>query len=73
MSIYVALLLAVVFFIELLVVFYIGLKLGKRLEKREAPIPLNDDKQRQLEQYDKGFKAIFSYDVEKALQPKKVT
>jgi hypothetical protein len=63
-------LLAVFFFIALVFSFYVGYKQGKKVS---APIPLNDEKKRQLEQYDKGFKEIFSYDVEKALQPKKVT
>jgi hypothetical protein len=70
MEFFFGLLTAVVFFIALIAVYYVGYKQGK---KTSAPIPLTDDKQRQMEQFDKGFKAIFSYDVEKALQPKKVT
>jgi hypothetical protein len=70
MEFFLGLLTAVVFFIALIAIYYVGYKQGKKVS---APTPLNDEKKRQLEQYDKGFKEIFSYDVEKALQPKKVT
>jgi hypothetical protein len=69
MEFFFGLLTAVVFFIALLFSFYIGYKQGK---KAIAPTPIDNEKQRQAEQYNKGFKALFSYDVEKALQPKKV-
>lgn len=64
------LLTAVVFFIALISFYYIGYKQGKKVS---APIPLDDEKQRQIERFNKDFKALFNYDVEKALQRKKVT
>jgi virulence-associated protein VapD len=63
-------LLAVFFFCTVIGSFYSGYKQGKKVS---APIPLDDEKKRQMERFDKGFKEIFSYDVEKALQKKKVT
>jgi hypothetical protein len=62
------LLTAVVFFIALLSTFYLGYKQGK---KGTAPIPLNKEKQREIERFDKDFKALFNYDVETALKGKK--
>jgi hypothetical protein len=70
MEYFLGLLTAVVFFIVTFFFFYMGYKQGK---KASAPIPLDKEKKRQMEQFDKGFKEIFSYDVEKALQKKKVT
>jgi hypothetical protein len=64
------LLTAVVFFIALIGAYLLGLRHKK---KEIAPIPLDEEKQRQLEVWDKGFREIFSYDVAKALQKKKVT
>jgi hypothetical protein len=70
MEYFLGLLTAVVFFIALVGIYYIGFKHGK---KTSAPLPIDNEKQRQLEAYDKGFREIFSYDVAKALQKKKVT
>jgi hypothetical protein len=70
MEFFLGLLTAVVFFIGLLAVYHAGYKRGKQTS---APIPLDEEKQRQLEAFDKGFREIFSYDVAKALQKKKVT
>jgi hypothetical protein len=70
MEFFLGLLTAVVFFIGLLAVYQVGYKQGK---KTSVPIPLDEEKQRQLEAFDKGFREIFTYDVTKALQKKKVT
>jgi hypothetical protein len=70
MEYFLGLLTAVVFFVVTFFFFYMGYKQGK---KTSVPIPLDKEKKRQMEQFDKGFKEIFSYDVEKALQKKKVT
>jgi hypothetical protein len=64
------LLTAVVFFIALLSFYYVGYKRGKRVS---APVPIDKEKQRDIEQFNKEFKAIINYDVAKALQRKKVT
>jgi hypothetical protein len=63
-------LLAVFFFIAFLFSFYVGYKQGKKVS---APIPLDKEKKRQIEQFDKEFKALFNYDVSKAVERKKVT
>lgn len=64
------LLTAVVFFIALITFYYIGYKQGKKVS---APLPLDEEKQREIDRFNKGFKELFNYDVEKALQRKKVT
>ena len=63
------LLTAVVFFIALLGAFYTGYKKGKRTP---TPTPIQEEDKRKLEQFNKGFKEMFAYDVDKALQRKKV-
>ena len=60
----------VVFFAVLGAVLYIGYRLGK---KKPQANEVDEEEQRQMKQFDKYFKDIFSYDVEKALQRKKVT
>jgi hypothetical protein len=64
------LLTAVVFFIVLLLIFYLGYRYGKRTS---PPLPVSDEKKREMERFDKHFKALFNYDVSTALQRKKVT
>jgi hypothetical protein len=64
------LLTAVVFFIVLLAVFYVGYKRGRR-PRASTPIPAEEKKE--MEKYNKHFKAMFAYDVDKAIQRKKVT
>jgi hypothetical protein len=64
------LLTAVVFFIALLAFFYMGYKHGK---KAHVPIPLPDAEKHKMEKFNQHFKDLFSYDVDTALQRKKVT
>jgi hypothetical protein len=64
------LLTSAVFFLCLLFFFY----LGTRYAKQKPPDKEVDvGKKREIEQFNKEFKALFNYDVEKALQRKKVT
>lgn len=70
MEFFLGLLVGVVFFIALIGAYLLGVKHSK---KESAPIPFDEEKKRQLEAYNKGFQEIFSYDVAKALQKKKVT
>jgi choline-glycine betaine transporter len=64
------LLTAVVFFIVLLAVFYVGYKRGKQTHV-STPIPTEEKKK--MEKFNKHFQALFTYDVDTALQKKKVT
>jgi hypothetical protein len=63
------LLTAVVFFIALLSFYYIGHKQGT---KRTAKPP-DDEEVRKAKNLRKGFMNMMEYDVDKALQRKKVT
>jgi hypothetical protein len=63
------LLTAVVFFIALLSFYYIGYKQGT---KRTAKPP-DDEEVRKAKNLRKGFMNMMEYDVDKALQRKKVT
>jgi hypothetical protein len=63
------LLTAVVFFISLLSFYYIGYKQGG---KRTANPP-DDEEVRKAKNLRKGFMNMMEYDVDKALQRKKVT
>jgi hypothetical protein len=63
-------LVTVCFFIALFSFYYVGYWQGKRVT---APTPINKEKQSEIEQFNKGFKAIMNYDVDTALQRKKVT
>jgi hypothetical protein len=69
MEFFYGLLTAVVFFIALLSFFYLGYKQGK---KGSAPLPIDNEKQSEIERFNRDFKALFNYDVETALQRKKV-
>jgi cbb3-type cytochrome oxidase subunit 3 len=55
---------------------YTAFKFGQKQTKAPSKVnTLTEDEERQKEQikrYNEGFKELFSYDVEKALQPKKV-
>lgn len=67
------LLTAVVFFICLFIAFKIGQKQTKTI-KKDNPLTEEDQRQREkIKQFDQHFKSLFAYDVEKALQRKKVT
>jgi hypothetical protein len=63
------LLTAVVFFIALLSFYYIGYRQGT---KRTAKPP-DDEEVRKAKNLRKGFMNMMEYDVDKALQRKKVT
>lgn len=64
------LLTGVVFFSLLGVALYIGYRLGK---KKPKVTPVDEEEQRRTKQFDDHFKALFNYDVQTALQRKKVT
>jgi adenine-specific DNA methylase len=50
-----------------------GVYLGYRLNLRKSKLPdADENKKREIEQFNKDFKAMFSYDVNTALQRKKV-
>jgi hypothetical protein len=57
------------------VVFFVVYELGKRQggKKKTKQPSVDEVKQRQMEQFNKDFQAVFNYDVDKALQRKKVT
>jgi hypothetical protein len=61
---------AVVFFLLLIFAYWIG---TKQTIKAQPPPPMDSEHKKELERYNKHFKALFNYDVEKALQRKKVT
>lgn len=60
----------VVFFAVLVAAVYIGYRIGR---KRPEPRQVDEQEQRKMKQFDKHFKELFSYDVNKATQRKKVT
>jgi hypothetical protein len=60
----------VLFLFALLAFFYAGYKQGS---KRIIAKPPDDEKQREIERFNRDFKALFNYDVETALKKKKVT
>jgi predicted RND superfamily exporter protein len=64
------LLTAVVFFLVLFSIFYLGYRTGK---KNPSSVPVSDERKREMEKFDKHFKNLFNYDVGIAVQRKKVT
>lgn len=63
---------AVLFFCCLFLAYWIGTRQTKKPSKVNT---LSEEEQRQKEQikrYNDHFKSLFTYDVEKALQPKRV-
>jgi hypothetical protein len=62
------LLTAVVFFVAILFAYYLGAR-----TKQSKPIPVDEEKKQEIEQFNKNFKAMFNYDVDTAVQRKKVT
>lgn len=71
MEFIIGLLTAVVFFICLFVAFHLGKKQTKKSDKPQ----LTEDEQRQKDltkQYNEHFKKLFRYDIDTAIQRKKV-
>jgi hypothetical protein len=66
MEFFLGLLTAVAFFI----VYELGRHEGGKAKAKQTPV--DKEQQKQMEQYNKGFQAVFTYDVAKALQKKKV-
>jgi hypothetical protein len=62
------LLTAVVFFIALFGSLYVGYRLGKKSPPPKQPI--DNEEKLKTEKFNKHFKALFAYDVDKALQKK---
>jgi hypothetical protein len=65
------LLTAVVLFVVVSVSLYIGFKLGKK--KSQPTSQIDENEKLKIEKFNKHFKSLFAYDVETALQRKKVT
>jgi cbb3-type cytochrome oxidase subunit 3 len=65
------LLTAVVFFIAVIAVYFVGYKQGKRHQPANKPLP--DEEKQKMERFNKHFKELFAYDVDTAIQRKKVT
>lgn len=63
------LLTGLVLFLCVLIGFYFGQKQPKRKVEHK---PISDTEKQQIERFNKHFKELFSYDVDKALQRKKV-
>jgi hypothetical protein len=61
-------LLMAVFFLLLLSAYWLGTKRTMKVQ----PPPIDKEHKQELERYNKHFKALFNYDVEKALQRKLV-
>jgi hypothetical protein len=66
------LLTAVVIFVVLAVVYYVGYKRGKHTHTNN-PTPIPDEDKKSMQEFNKHFKEMFAYDVDKAIQRKKVT
>lgn len=60
----------VVFFAVLGVVLFIGYKMGQR---KHTPSQADEEEQRQIKQFDDSFKRMFRYDLDTALESKRVT
>jgi len=63
------LLTAVVFFIALLFSFYLGTRYGSK----KTTVTADEEEQRKARKHREELKALFTYDVNKALERKKVT
>lgn len=64
----IGLLIGVVF----LLVFFIGLYIGTRLDKKQT-LPIVDQKEKEeMKKFNEDFQKVFSYDVAKATERKKV-
>lgn len=68
MDYFLGLLTAVVFFVAILLAYYLGTR-----TKRSVPVPMDKEKKKEMDEFDKHFKALFNYDVGIAVQRKKVT
>lgn len=66
------LLTAVVFFILFMLFFYAGIRFEKQKKPPDTEVEKKEQEKRQVEQFNKHFKELFAYDVDKALQRKKV-
>jgi hypothetical protein len=58
-----------------MLLFFVAYELGKRQGNKNISPPKEMDKQQrdELKRYNDHFKKLFTYDVEKAIQRKKVT
>lgn len=63
------LLTAIVLFLLLATAFYLG---RRQANKQIRTIPIDEEETRRIKAYNDHFKALFSYDVEKAIARKKV-
>lgn len=70
MEYFLGLLSGVVFLSAMGAAVYVGYRLGR---KKPPAQKVDEEEKQRMESYDKHFKALFSYDVSKALQRKKVT
>lgn len=59
---------AVVFFLLLISAYWLG---TKRAIKAQPP-PIDEEQKREIERFNRHFKELFNYDVDKARQRKKV-
>jgi cbb3-type cytochrome oxidase subunit 3 len=68
------LLVGVVFFIALIGIYYLGFKHGKKGKvQREPELTADEEDQRRAKEHRKAFMSMMNYDVDVALQKKKVT
>lgn len=72
MELLIGALMGVGFFVLLSAALYIGYSIGRKRTKL-PDLEKDDDKQREIEQLNKDFKNLMSYDMTTALQRKKVT
>lgn len=64
----IGLLIGVVF----LLVFFIGLYIGTRLYKKQTPPIIDQKEKEEMKKFNEDFQKVFSYDVAKATERKKV-
>jgi hypothetical protein len=71
MEYFLGLLTGVVFLITLGLVLFIGYRMGQR-KKPIAAAPVDEVEQQRIQRFNQHFKELFQYDVDKALERKKV-
>lgn len=65
------LLVGVILFVVIGLSLYIGFRIGKK--NRPTPQKIDEQEEQRIKKFNNHFKALFSYDVDTALQRKKVT
>ena len=58
--------------VAFLFVFFSGLFVGLRLNKKQKALVVDEKEKREMNKFNEDFQKVFSYDVAKAIERKKV-